>query len=61
MRYWHFPVIQGLCASNAVGVGLILGWGIKIPHEVGHGPPQNKELRYQAMKTMEELYIHTAK
>ena len=25
-----------LCASNAGGVGLIPGWGIKIPHIVHH-------------------------
>ena len=40
----------GLCAHTAGGLGLIPGWGTKIPHAVWHGPEKKEE---------EEMYIKT--
>ena len=45
MISWDFPEVLTtslvqwlrLCASNAGGVGSILGWGTKIPYAMQHG------------------------
>ena len=33
--------LQGLCASNAGGLGWIPGWGTRIPHAMGHSKKKN--------------------
>ena len=54
----------GLCASTTGGLGLIPGWGAKIPHAVQHGQKKKKNLKKTSenreVKSIRTLHQHSA-